>query len=98
MTIVADKVPFFGDQVYSISKSGKDLGTRLTFAKIKKNPGRPTLLANPGSDDGKRIIFQVQPNFNFSFSNVLTDTAFIIKDYILIKRLLSVLKLLFTKT
>ena len=36
-----------------ISKSGKALGTKLTLPKIKKNPDRPTLLANPGSGDGR---------------------------------------------
>ena len=36
-----------------ISKSDKALGTKLTFPKIKKNPDRPTLLANLGSGDGK---------------------------------------------
>ena len=46
-----------------ISKSGKALGTRQTFTKIiiiiiKKNPDRPTLLANSGSSDGKRTFFK----------------------------------------
>ena len=44
----------------SLSKtieSGKALGTRLTSTKIKKNPDRPTLLANRRSGDGKRTIF-----------------------------------------
>ena len=56
MTIVADKGFFPATKL--ISKSGKALEKRLTFTKIKKNPNQPTLLANPGSDDGKRSIFK----------------------------------------
>ena len=46
--------------LFIISKSGKTMGTRLTFTKIKKNPNRPTLLANPVSGDGKWTFFKVQ--------------------------------------
>ena len=40
-----------------IPKSGKAVGTRLTFTKKKKNPGRPTLPTDPGSGDDKQRIF-----------------------------------------
>ena len=48
-----------------ISKSGKDLGTRLIFTKIKKNLDQLTLFAKLGSGYGKRTIFYIQPNIYF---------------------------------
>ena len=42
----------------ALSKSGKALGTRLTFTKIKKNPNQLTLpTKNPESSDSKLTIF-----------------------------------------
>ena len=64
-----DKGSSSRDQAYI--KSGKALGTRLTFTKIKKNPDRPTLPANPGSGDGKQTIFLVQPKVNFKICDVI---------------------------
>ena len=81
ITIIVGKVLFPLGKL--LSKSGKVMESRLTLTKII-NPEQSTLLANPGSGDGKRTIVCVQP-YNIIDTNDIVD----IHEYLMKKKDLS---------